>query len=106
MSNHGIDVDDKGNVWIGGNGREGTYRPMAADESRNEKGAVHDSFVLKFTQQGKFIAQLGKAGASKGSNDVDDRLAAKTMVDPKTNELYVADGFTGIAASSYSTPIP
>lgn len=93
-SNHGIDVDYKGNVWIGGNGREGTYRPMAHDESINEKGAVHDSFVLKFTQQGKFIAQLGKAGESKGSNDIANlRLPAKTMVDPKTNELYVADGY-------------
>jgi DNA-binding beta-propeller fold protein YncE len=93
-SNHGIDVDFKGNVWIGGNGREGTYRPMAHDESVNEKGAVHDSFVLKFTQQGKFLAQLGKAGMSKGSNDVENlRLPAKTIVDPKTNELYVADGY-------------
>lgn len=93
-SNHGIDVDHKGNVWIGGNGREDTFHPMAADESRNAKGYVHDSFVLKFTQQGKFLAQLGKAGASKGSNDLENlRLPAKTMVDPKTNELYVADGY-------------
>ena len=93
-SNHGIDVDYKGNVWIGGNGREGTYRPMEHDESFNPQGAVHDSFLLKFTQQGKFLAQLGKAGMSKGSNDVANlRLPAKTIVDPKTNELYVADGY-------------
>jgi DNA-binding beta-propeller fold protein YncE len=38
--------------------------------------------------------QIGKPGHSKGSNDVENvRLAAKTFVDPKTNELYVADGY-------------
>ncbi len=57
-------------------------------------GAVHDSMVLKFTQTGKFLMQIGKPGQSKGSNDTANlRLPAKTMVDPKTNELYVADGY-------------
>jgi DNA-binding beta-propeller fold protein YncE len=37
---------------------------------------------------------IGKAGASEGSNDVANLgLPAKTFVDPKTNELYVADGY-------------
>ncbi|MFN7924997.1 MAG: hypothetical protein U0Q16_33170 [Bryobacteraceae bacterium] len=96
-SNHGIDVDHKGNVWIGGNGR-GTA-PAAArlahDESKMASaGAVHDSFVLKFTRAGKFLMQIGKPNQSKGSNDIGNlRLPAKTLVDPKTNELYVADGY-------------
>jgi hypothetical protein len=96
-SNHGIDVDYKGNVWIGGNGRgpqpaAGARQP--ADESKMGAGAVHDSFVLKFTQAGKFLMQLGKPGKSKGSNDIENlKLPAKTLVDPKTNELYVADGY-------------
>src|SRR5688500_3707266 len=93
-SNHGIDVDFKGNVWIGGNGRTQTAR-LAADESAMAApGAIHDSFVLKFTKTGKFLMQLGKPNQSKGSNDVENlRLPAKTIVDPKTNELYVADGY-------------
>ena len=95
-SNHGIDVDHKGNVWIGGNGR-GQQKEAAAlphDESRMGAGAVHDSMVLKFTQSGKFLMQIGKPFGSKGSNDIDNlKLPAKTIVDPKTNELYVADGY-------------
>jgi hypothetical protein len=96
-SNHGIDVDHKGNVWIGGNGRG--QQPAAAalphDESRmGAVGPVHDSFVLKFTRAGKFQMQLGKPNVSKGSSDTANlRLPAKTLVDPKTNELYVADGY-------------
>ena len=94
-SNHGIDVDYKGNVWIGGNGRTGAVMVGGADESKmGAAGSVHDSMVLKFTQAGKFLMQIGKAGQSKGSNDTDNlRLPAKTLVDPKTNELYVADGY-------------
>src|SRR3954469_19327133 len=94
-SNHGITVDYKGNVWIGGNGRTAVGATLAADESTmGSAGAVNDSFLLKFTQQGKFLMQIGKPGQSKGSNDIENlRLPAKTVVDPKTNELYVADGY-------------
>jgi DNA-binding beta-propeller fold protein YncE len=93
-SNHGIDVDYKGNVWIGGNGRGSQPAAMPSDESRMGAGSVHDSFVLKFTQDGKFLKQIGKPNQSKGSNDTANlKLPAKTLVDPKTNELYVADGY-------------
>ena len=57
-------------------------------------GYFNDSMVLKFTQDGKFLMQIGKAGQSKGSNDVDNlRLPAKTFIDQETNEVYVADGY-------------
>jgi hypothetical protein len=119
-SNHGITVDYKGNVWIGGNGR-GTA-PGAARGGRGGQGAAaapaaetnetqaanaapargpgrgpayyHDSMILKFTQDGKFLMAIGKPGASKGSNDTENLgLPAKIFVDPKTNEVYVADGY-------------
>ncbi len=81
VSNHGITVDYKGNVWIGGNNRT----PAAGAE---------DDAVLKFTQDGKFLMQIGKPGQSKGSNDLENlKQPAKMFVDPKTNELYVADGY-------------
>jgi hypothetical protein len=94
-SNHGIDVDYKGNVWIGGNGRGAQPAALPSDESRMAgAGAVHDSMVLKFTQSGQFLMQIGKPNSSKGSNDTANlRLPAKTLVDAKTNELYVADGY-------------
>jgi DNA-binding beta-propeller fold protein YncE len=93
-SNHGIDIDYKGNVWIGGNGR-GQQAALAADESKMAAaGPVHDSMLLKFTQAGKFLMQIGKPNSSRGSNDTENlRLPAKSLVDPKTNELYVADGY-------------
>jgi DNA-binding beta-propeller fold protein YncE len=88
QSNHGIFVDHKGNVWIGGNG-------------------AGDSHVLKFTRTGKFIAQYGKAGIHKGpvdaeglstyagnSNDQQNfGRVAKIFVDPRANEAYIADGY-------------
>ena len=38
--------------------------------------------------------QIGKAGQSKGSNDPDNvKGPAQTFIDPKTNEVYVADGY-------------
>src|SRR5579872_7040776 len=68
-SNHGITIDYKGNVWIGGNG-------------------AGNNQVLKFTQDGKFLMQIGHPKASKGSNDVENlNRPAKTYVDPLTNEL-------------------
>jgi DNA-binding beta-propeller fold protein YncE len=100
LSNHGITVDYKGNVWIGGNGR-GT-RPGAtaraegtpAEDQTSQGAYYHDNQVLKFTQDGKFLMQIGKPGMSKGSNDTDNlRLPAKLFIDKKTDELYVADGY-------------
>src|SRR5262249_23918653 len=101
-SNHGITVDYKGNVWIGGNGR-GTPPGARAAGARGTRGAAapargqaaagappsegqvggglgyfHDSMIMKFTQDGKFLMQIGKVGGSKGSNDVENlRLPAK-----------------------------
>jgi DNA-binding beta-propeller fold protein YncE len=74
-SNHGIFVDYKGNVWIGGNGAK-------------------DAHILKFTKDGKFLMQVGHLGGNKGSNDTENfGRVAKIWVDPKTNEAYIADGY-------------
>ncbi len=110
-SNHGITIDYKGNVWIGGNGvgtppggapaaargGRGAPRGAAPDEGPAPPptiGYTHDSMIMKFTQDGKFLMQIGKVGASKGSNDVENlRRPAKIFVDKNTNEVYVADGY-------------
>lgn len=88
-SNHGITVDYKGNVWIGGNGAQ-------------------DSHVLKFTREGKFLLQVGKARARAPGqpnaagqptflgNSQDQQSfgrVAKIFVDPMANEAYLADGY-------------
>ena len=94
-SNHGITMDYKGNVWIGGNGRGATPAGTAPAEGTPRGPApFNDNMVLKFTQSGKFLMQIGHAGKSKGSNDVENlKGPAKLFVDPKTDELYVADGY-------------
>jgi len=92
-SNHGIFIDYKGNVWIGGNGGP-------------------DSQILKFTKDGKFLMQVGKKGARRKAGAVAGRdeggvagfagnsndpasfgRVAKIFVDPKENEAYIADGY-------------
>src|SRR5579862_8764528 len=79
-SNHGITVDYKGNVWIGGNAR-GAQPGQQPGSQRSGPPLYHDSMVLKFTQEGKFLMQIGKVGASKGSNDTENLgLPAKTFV--------------------------
>ena len=94
-SNHGITVDYQGNVWIGGNGR-GAQAHCATQQPPQPDcfDAFHDDMILKFTSAGKFLLQIGKPSASRGSNDVENlRLPAKIFVDPKTDEAYVADGY-------------
>jgi DNA-binding beta-propeller fold protein YncE len=98
VSNHGITVDYKGNVWIGGNGRGAQVAPptqaAALNESQPGGGPFNDNMVLKFTQDGKFLMQIGHPGQSKGSNDLENlKGPAKMFIDRATNELYVADGY-------------
>ncbi len=108
-SNHGITVDKDENVWIGGNGAP---QPTGASPGSAEQFAraaapgaapapyaggvpqYHDSFILKFTPDGKYIGQIGKANASKGSLDTDNvRGVAQIRIIPGANELVLADGY-------------
>lgn len=74
-SNHGITLDDKDNVWIGGNG-------------------AADSHILKFTHDGKFLQQIGKPGQQPNSNDSTHfGRVAKISFDNKAQEAYVSDGY-------------
>jgi hypothetical protein len=83
---HGIYVDHQDNVWLTGNGSG-------------------DGQILKFSKDGKFLLQIGKGrrvgpaipGAGSGLRDSNDTMnvsAATTVaVSPKTNEVFVADGY-------------
>ncbi len=86
-SNHGITIDHMDNVWIGGNG-------------------AADSHVVKFTQDGTFLMQIGIPGARQtGEQDgrpvfTRDSMSmdsygrvAKIGIDPGANEAYFADGY-------------
>jgi DNA-binding beta-propeller fold protein YncE len=72
---HGIYVDLQDNVWIAGNHEQ-------------------DHQILKFSADGKFLLQIGKAGQTGGSNST--TLLGKPAhmeMDAAANELFVADGY-------------
>jgi glyoxylase-like metal-dependent hydrolase (beta-lactamase superfamily II) len=72
---HGIYVDHRDHVWLGGGGDK-------------------DAQILEFTREGKFLMQIGHQGKGQGSNDTANLGGAASMVvDAAANELYVADGY-------------
>ena len=74
-SEHGLLVDSKGFVWLGGSG----------------KG---DGHIMKFTQDGKLVKQFGKPGPLTNSLDKTRfGQVADFDEDPAANEIYIADGY-------------
>ena len=74
-SNHGITIDHKDNVWIGGNGRS-------------------DGHILKFSRDGEFLAEYGEPGAETNSLSMTSfGSVAEVSIDADANEVYVADGY-------------
>lgn len=71
---HGIHVDHNGYVWVG--------------------GGIHQHQVLKFTEEGEHLLTIGDP-AIRGDSNSEQYLGgpASMLVDPETNELYVADGY-------------
>ena len=83
---HGIHIDYKGFVWIGGNNCPARKLPGLE--------AVADDQLLKFTQAGKFVMQIGHSSKSTGNADTKNlHQPADAVVYRKTNELFVADGY-------------
>ena len=94
---HGIYVDDRDNVWIAGNS-ENVPKDATAWTTNRHGG---DGFVLKFDMDGNFKLRIGGTPTAPASNDTNGGLngtptlyrPADMVVDPKTNRLYVADGY-------------
>lgn len=83
---HGIYVDHKDIVWIGGNA--GTGSTLIQPPWRD------DDMLLKFTLQGKFLQQIGRRDQSGGNKDTKNlKEPADVVVHSKTNEAFVADGY-------------
>jgi hypothetical protein len=73
---HGIWVEKDGSVWIGGN-------------------APGDRQILKFTNDGKFILQIGHPSTAP-VNSADTTMlgrAAGIEVDEEAHEVFIADGY-------------
>jgi DNA-binding beta-propeller fold protein YncE len=72
---HGIAVDREGFVYVGGNGK-------------------NDGAILKFTIDGKFVAQFGSQGPTVASSDTTKfAQPADIWIDEPAHEMYVADGY-------------
>jgi hypothetical protein len=74
---HGIWVDKSGFVWLAGNGGG-------------------DRMLLKFTNNGALVGQIGHAGDNSPENNTDTtRLGrvASMWVDDAAHEVYIADGY-------------
>jgi hypothetical protein len=83
---HGIHIDHKGFVWIGGNN--------CPESGLAGLKPVADDAYLKFNQDGKFVLQIGKSNQSNGDADtVNVHRAADAWVHAPSNELFVADGY-------------
>jgi DNA-binding beta-propeller fold protein YncE len=83
---HGIYIDPKGFVWVGGNN--------CPTNGLARLKPVADDAILKFTQDGKFVMQIGHSNQSKGNADTANvHRAADVQVYSPTNELFVADGY-------------
>ena len=75
LMEHAILVDNKGFVWLSGNG----------------KG---DDMVLKFTTDGKFVKEFGRRGPLTSSTDLTQfGQVAALELDAKANEIYAGDGY-------------
>lgn len=91
-SEHGIAIDAKNNVWIGGSA------PIAPSLFRR-----NDDMLLKFAHDGRFLLQIGGrdrspasasppvAGGNRDGTSV--HQPADAFVHAPTNEVFVADGY-------------
>jgi len=80
---HNVFVDYKDNVWISGSSPSGQSKTRRSDD-----------MIVKFTNNGQFVKQLGGRTTSHGSKDpMSVNKPGDLFVSPRTNELYVADGY-------------
>jgi len=87
---HSLSVDHRDNVWIT------FHNPL--ERSWSAPLQRTDDMILKFTSKGKFVRQFGgrdrhplAAGANTDTTSV--HLATEAAVFPKTNEVFIADGY-------------
>jgi DNA-binding beta-propeller fold protein YncE len=96
-SEHGIYVDQNDNVWLAGNSASAPGE--ATPWTTNKHGG--DGFVLKFDMNGSFKMRIGGTPNGPDSNDTNGGIngtpvlyqPADMVVAPKTNRLYIADGY-------------
>lgn len=80
---HNVFVDYKDNVWISGSSPSGQSQTTRSDD-----------MLLKYTNKGKLLLEIGGRSVSTGSTDPKSvNKPGDIFVSPKTNEIYAADGY-------------
>ena len=90
---HGIAVDRKGDVWIGGVGSP--WNPDLPEPLGPGAERSRDRQVLKFSADGKLLLEIGQPSAAPENNQ-DTTLAGSPTgiaIDDAAHEVYIADGF-------------
>jgi hypothetical protein len=87
---HSLSVDHQDNVWIT------FHNPL--ERSWSAPVQRTDDMLLKFTSKGKFLRQFGgrdrhPLGVGANTDTTSVHLATEAAVWPKTNEVFVADGY-------------
>jgi hypothetical protein len=85
---HGIHIDYKGHVWMGGNN--------CPARGLSGLSPVADDQILKFTQDGKFVMQVGAKKEGQGPDSMsNDRfyMVADLFFLQSSNEMFLADGY-------------
>ena len=106
---HGIYIDPKGFVWIGGNscptptGQQRLSFSNAPGRSCGDSCStdelprlkpVSDDQLLKFTADGKFVMQIGHSNQSRGNGDPENlHRPSDAHYYAPTNEIFVSDGY-------------
>ncbi len=86
QNEHGLHIDSDGYVWVTGN--------SCPELDTDGIDAVSDDQILKLTQDGEIVLQIGSAGQSTGARDTRNlHRAADLHVHGPTNEVFVADGY-------------
>ena len=84
---HSVYPDPDDHIWISGSARPALAGP-------GDRVLRSDNMLLKFDNKGKLLMQIGKRDTSTGNNDTKNVYSATDLhVYPKTNELFVSDGY-------------
>ncbi|MSO55515.1 MAG: hypothetical protein EXQ55_01115 [Acidobacteria bacterium] len=90
---HGIYVDDKDIVWVGGQAGDGSSS-VKFKKLGERLVPVNDDMLLKFATDGTFLQQIGRQNRSRGNQDTENLNGPTDLVVyRKTNEVFIADGY-------------
>jgi len=109
QSEHGIHVDDQGNVWLGGGHPCVVHKQVQMCNQYSvinvteqfvwfrfhpvPGNVTHDRMILKFARDGQFLMQIGCPYTGGGNEDETHfNRPSQAVVHSQTNEVFVADG--------------